>query len=345
MTALNPRTDPASAGGRGVGGLSERQRRAGGVIARRLAQIPVVLFVVSVLTFWLIQVVPGNPGREALGQYATPGQVQAWDVMNGLTGSTLHRYIDWLGNFLTGKWGTSLVYSEPNKGLVLGHLVNSALLGIVAFVLMVPFSIALGAIQAYREGKRTDRSITISLMSLSAVPTFVIGVVLLLIFAVWLHLVPVQSSADATGNILQRLHAIITPAVVLALSFLAVITRMVRTGVGGAITSQYHRTAVLKGLEPGDIVRRHVLRNAIVPTLSLLGLYLGALLAGDAVVETLFNYPGLGALMVSAAEHKDVILLSDGVVITGAVALLSLLLADIGLIISDPRIRFDNASS
>ena len=304
-----------------------------------------MLLVVSVLTFWLIQVVPGDPGRETLGQYATAAQVHAWDVSNNLTGSTVTRYLSWLHGLITGHWGQSFVFSEPNRGLVLGHLVNSALLGPLAFVVMVPFSVALGAVQAYREGRRTDRGITISLMSLSAVPTFVVGVVLLLIFAVWAHLVPVQAGADASGNILQRLHAIAVPSVVLALSYLAVITRMVRTGVSGAITAPYHRTAVLKGLGSGAIVRRHVLRNAIVPTRSLLGLYLGALLCSDAVVETLFNYPGLGALLVTAAEHKDVGLLSDGVVITGVVVLLALVAADVGLILTDPRIRFDNSAA
>lgn len=315
------------------------------LLLRRLAQIPIVLFVVSVLTFWLIQVVPGDPGRETLGQYATAAQVRLWDAQNGLTGSILARYGHWLHGFVTGSWGESFVFSEPNRGLVFSHLLNSALLGVLAFLMMVPVSIVLGAIQAYREGRRTDRVVTISLMSLSAVPVFVIGVVLLLVFAVWLHLVPVQSAADATGNAAQRLHAMVIPAVALALSYLAVITRMVRTGVGGAITAPYHRTAVLKGLEPGTIVRRHVLRNAIVPTLSLLGIYLGAVLCGDAVVETLFNYPGLGALLVSAAEHKDVVLLCDGVVITGVVVLLALLVADLGLMFADPRIRFDNAKS
>jgi peptide/nickel transport system permease protein len=166
MTSLDTGSDVGAVRAREASVAPERHRRVGRLLARRLAQIPLVLFVVSVLTFWLIQVVPGNPGREALGQYATAAQVRAWDVSSGLTGSTLHRYVDWLGNFLGGKWGTSFVYSEPNKGLVLGHLVNSALLGAVAFVLMVPFSIALGAIQAYQEGKRSDRTITISLMSL-----------------------------------------------------------------------------------------------------------------------------------------------------------------------------------
>ena len=313
------------------------------LVARRVLQIPLVLLVVSVLTFWLIQVVPGDPGRETLGQYATPAQVHQFDAGHGLTGPETTRYLHWLHGFVTGRWGTSIVFSQANRSLVLSHLGNSALLGVLGFLLLVPASIVLGSIQGYRQGRRSDRTVTISLMSLSAIPPFVVGVVLLLVFAVWVHLVPVQATTDATGDIVQRLHAMIAPAVALALSLIATVTRMVRTGTAGTITAPYHRTAVLKGLTSQEVVRRHVLRNATVPTLSLLGLYLGFLLCGDAVVETLFNYPGLGALLVTAAEHKDVVLLSDGVIVSGAVALLALLLADIGLIFADPRIRFDNA--
>jgi peptide/nickel transport system permease protein len=135
------------------------------------------------------------------------------------------------------------------------------------------------------------------------------------------------------------------PAVVLAVSYLAVLARMVRTGTAGAITAPFHRTAVLKGLSPGVIVRRHVARNALIPTLQLLGIYLGGLLGGSAVVETLFNYPGLGALMVVAAERKDAVLLTDGVMVTGVIALLALLLTDVCLILMDPRIRFESRES
>jgi len=335
----------ATAPGRRFSALSERYSRILALLGKRLIQIPVVLFVVSVMTFWLIQLVPGDPGRNALGQYATPSQVQAWDVSNGLTGSVVMRYLHWLGGFLSGNWGTSFVYLEPSRGLVLGHLLNTALLGLYAFVLLVPLSVILGSIQAYREGRRTDRAITITLMSLSSVPEFVIGVLLLVVFAVWFKIVPVQSAAYATGDVGQRIDAMTLPAVVLAVTYLAVLARMVRTGTAGAITAQFHRTAVLKGLKPGQIVRRHVARNALIPTLSLVGLYLGGLLGGSAVVETLFSYPGLGALMVSAAERKDVVLLTDGVMITGVIALLALLLTDICLILMDPRIRFENSES
>jgi peptide/nickel transport system permease protein len=304
-----------------------------------------VLFAVSIFTFWLIQIVPGDPGRNALGQYATHAQVIAWDAQNGLAGSVLERYVSWLGGFVTGQWGTSFVFQSPSRPLIVAYFLNSALLGIYAFVLMVPVTVALGSVQAYHEGKRTDRVITIVLLAVSSVPEFVIGVILLVIFAVWVHLVPVQAGQAASGDLGQRIQAMTLPAVVLALSYLAVLARMVRTGTSGAITSQYHRTAVLKGLGPAAVVVRHIVRNSLVPTLALLGLYVGGLLGGNAIVETLFNYPGLGALVVVAAERKDIVLLTDAVMVTGAVSLLVLLLTDILLILMDPRISFDRTDT
>ncbi|GGF22319.1 ABC transporter permease [Subtercola lobariae] len=319
----------------------ERRTALLGLLGKRVVQIPVVLLVVSILTFWLLQVVPGNPGRNALGQYATAAQVTAWNHDNGVDGSLVTQYLHWIGGFFVGDWGQSLVYSTPVRELVLERLGNSLLLGLYAFVIMVPVAIALGSAQAYREGKRSDRAITVGLLSLSAIPEFVVGVVLLLVFAVWLRVVPVQSAAGASGDFFDRLRVMTLPAVVLALGYLAVLTRMVRSGTSEAITSQFHRTAVIKGLSSATIVRRHVIRNALVPTLSVLGIYLGTLLGGSVIVETLFSYPGLGALMVTAADRKDVLLLESGVMITGAVSLLALLFTDICFVLMDPRIRFN----
>jgi peptide/nickel transport system permease protein len=346
MTVLNPRPGAADADARrGFGALSERHSRILRLLGRRLIQIPFVLLAVSILTFLLIQLVPGDPGRNTLGQYATAAQVHAWDVSNGLTGSVVVRYLRWLGGFFAGNWGTSYIYQVPNRPLILGHLENSAFLALYAFILLVPVALILGSIQAYREGKRSDRAITIALMTLSSVPEFVTGVLLLVVFAVGLRLVPVQAAADATGDFGQRVHAATLPAVVFAVFYLAVVARMVRTGTAGAITAPFHRTAVLKGLPAGQIVRRHVARNALIPTVQLLGIYLGGLIGSSAVVETLFNYPGLGALLVVAAERKDAILLTDGVMVTGVIALLALLLTDVCLILMDPRIRFENTES
>lgn len=345
MTSASVRDPRAPSQARGAAASPGRLGRIGLLLARRIVQIPLVLLAVSALTFWLVQVVPGDPGRNALGPYATDAQVAAWDATNHLGGPIWARYLGWLGGFLTGQWGESFVYQSPSRPLVLTALLHSAQLGAFAFVLMVPAAVVLGSIQAYREGRRSDRAVTIVLMAVSSVPEFVVGVLLLVVFAVWIHVVPVQAGLAASGSLAQRLSAMALPAVVLAIASLAVLTRMVRTGTAGAITAQYHRTAVLKGLGPAAVVARHVVRNALVPTLSLLGLYLGALLGGSAIVETLFNYPGLGAILVVAAERKDALLLTDGVMVTGAVSLLTLLAADVGLILMDPRIRFDRAGA
>ncbi|MFT4211380.1 MAG: ABC transporter permease [Microbacterium sp.] len=341
MTSTTPRADALSAR-RGVGVPAGRRARVLRLLTRRVVQIPVILLLVSILTFWLIQIVPGDPGRNALGPYATLEQVQAWDADHGLTGSFLSRYLSWLGGFVTGNWGDSFLYLVPAREFILARLVNSLLLGLYAFVLMVPISIVLGAVQAYRAGRRSDRAITITLMALSAMPEFVIGVLLLVLFAVVFPLVPVQAASALSGGFGDQLAVMTLPAITLAIAYLAVLTRMVRTGTASAITAHYHRTAVLKGLGRWQVLRRHVVRNALVPTLSLLGIYLGGLLGGSAIVETLFSYPGLGAAIVKATSGKDVVLLTDGIMVTGLVSLLALLLTDIGLILMDPRIRFES---
>jgi peptide/nickel transport system permease protein len=321
--------------------VTSRSRRLARLAGTRAVQIPLVLLVVSVLTFLLIQVVPGNPGRNALGPYATVAQVQAWNAANGLDGSLAHRYLHWIGGFVTGDWGTSLVFSVSVRELVLARLANSLLLGVYAFMLLVPVAVAIGALQAYRAGRRTDRILTVGLLSLSALPEFVVGVVLLLVFAVHLHWVPVQASLETAGGPLGRLRVMTLPAVVLAAAYVAVVARMVRAGTIDAVQAPYHRAAVLKGLTAPQVVRRHVVRNALIPTFSVLGIYLGTLIGGSVIVETLFSYPGLGALIVTAAERKDVVLLGGGVMVTGVLSLLALLLTDLAFAVLDPRIRFE----
>lgn len=320
--------------------MRERHRGTPALFGQRLIQIPLVLLVVSVLVFWLIQVVPGDPGRNALGPYATADQVREWNAARGLDGSIVERYATWFGGFVTGDWGTSIVYGEPVLGLILGRLANSVVLGLFAFIILVPLAIGLGAFQARREGSRTDRAFTVGLMSLASVPEFVVGVLLLIVFALIFPILPIQSG-DAVGTgLLPQLRAMTLPAITLALGYVSVLARMTRAGVIETTGSQYYRTAVIKGLPGGAIFARHVARNALIPTVSLLGVYLGALLAGSAVVETLFGYPGLGELLVTATQKKDVFVLVAGVMVTGAISLLALLVTDIVFTMVDPRVRF-----
>ncbi len=326
--------------GRGPAVLRARHRGIRRLVAQRAVQIPAVLLVVSVLVFWLIQVVPGDPGRNALGQYATAEQVQQWNAAHGLDGGLVDRYLSWLGGFVTGQWGTSLVYGEQVAPLVLERLGNSVLLGLYAFVILVPLAIGIGAWQARREGSRTDRAATVGLMSLASVPEFVVGVLLLIVFALIFPVLPIQSGDAVGAGFLPQLRAMTLPAVTLALGYVSVLARMTRTGVVEATGSQFYRTAVIKGLHGGALFRRHVARNALIPTISLIGVYLGALLGGSAVVETLFGYPGLGELLVTATQKKDVFILAAGVMVTGLISLCALLVTDIAFTIVDPRVRF-----
>ncbi len=326
---------------RGLAVLRSRHSQVPRLIGQRLLQVPLVLLAVSALVFWLIEVVPGDPGRNVLGQYATSEQVQAWNEAHGLTGSVLERYLSWLTGFVTGDWGTSIIFATPVRELVLGRLGNSLLLGAVAFVILVPVAYALGAIQARREGSRTDRALTIALMSLASVPEFVLGVLLLIVFGLTLRWFPIQSSISLDGSVVDLVRALTLPALTLALGYVSVLARMTRTGVLDTIGSQYYRTAVIKGLHGPQLAVGHVARNAVIPTVSLLGIYLGSLLGGSAIVETLFGYPGLGALLVSATVQKDIFLLESGVMVAGVISLLALLLTDIAFVLIDPRVRFD----
>jgi peptide/nickel transport system permease protein len=310
------------------------------VLLVRLAQVPLVLAVLSVLVFVLIRAVPGDQGRDALGPEASAAQVRAWNVAHGLDGPVIEQYLGWAGRLLTGDWGTSTVYAVPVRDLVFERAVNSLALGLLAFVLLVPLALGLGALQARREGSRTDRSLTVGLTALTAVPEFVVGVLLLVGFALLVPLFPVQSSAGAAAGAGPHLRAMVLPAVTLALGSLAVVARTARTGIIDTLGAPFHRTAVLKGLHPRQVFRAHVARNALIPTVSVLAVTLGALVAGSAVVETLFGYPGLGGLLVTATQRKDVAVLAAGVLFVGLITLVAVTLADVVFVRMDPRVRF-----
>lgn len=322
-----------------------RRHEAARLLLLRLAQAPLIVLIVSFAVFVLIQVVPGDPGRNALGPYASAGQVAAWNSAHGVTGGVMERYGAWLAGLLTGDWGVSLVYGAPVADLVWGRLANSLALGALAFVILTPTAIAIGAMQARAEGSSVDRSLTTVLMALAAVPEFVVRALLLVVFAVVVPLLPVQSSAGIGQGFGPQLRAMALPAVTLALGGLAVVARTVRQGAIDVLSSPYHRTAVLKGVPAGAVFRRHVARNALVPAVSLLGAVLGAMLCGSAVVETLFGYPGLGALLVTATHRADVALLTAGVMVCVAVSLVCLLAADLVLLLIDPRLRFSGRRS
>jgi peptide/nickel transport system permease protein len=310
------------------------------LIGRRLLLMIPTLILVSVLIFLLAEVfVPGSVGRSILGPYATEEQVQLLNERLGADRPTIVRYASWAGGFVTGDWGESALLKVPVRPLVMDAFWHSLLLAGFALVLIVPVSIALGVFAGLRRDSVLDRTITVSSLSMTVIPEFVSGVVLLYVFAVWLKWLPVTALPPDGAPFYERLYYLILPAIPLMFLELGYIARMARVGTVQVLSMPYVRTAVLKGVPRSRVVFGHVLRNAMVPTVTVIGSQVGWLLGGLVVVEKLFNYPGIGRLMVEAALAHDIPLLEASVLLVAVVYMLANLIADIVVALLNPRIR------
>jgi peptide/nickel transport system permease protein len=220
---------------------------------------------------------------------------------------------------------------------------HSLKLAAFAFVMVVPLAIVGGVVAALKRDRLTDRIITIGGLSLAVVPEFVTGIALILIFGLWLDLFPVSANAPDGSDVLTQLKYLFLPALTLVIVLFGYIGRITRAGTIEALDADYTRTAVLKGLPRRTVVRRHVLRNSLLPTIAVIATQTGYLIGGLVVIETLFNYPGMGKLIFTAANGKDFPLLASSVLIVGIVFLVATLLADVAYSLLNPRIRYATA--
>ena len=298
----------------------------------------ITLAIVSVLVFVLAQVVPGDVGRTILGRFATTEQVEALNHELGYDRPLPVRYGDWVGGFVRGDWGESVLLKRPIRPLVFDRFWNSLQLALVAIVIIVPLSIALGVLSALKEGGPLDRTTSIVGVSLIAIPEFVSGTILLVLFAIALRWFPVSAQAPPGADFLERVHRLLLPSVPLMFVLFGYIARMARAGTLDALGSQYVRTAVLKGLPRWHIVVRHVLRNSLLPTITVVGVQIGWLVGGLVVIETLFNYPGIGSLMLDAAKGHDIPVLEATVLVVALVYMLLNLASDVLYGLLNPRI-------
>jgi len=308
------------------------------IVGRLVLMVP-TLILVSLLIFALAEVLPGDVGRTILGPFATPQQVQGLDHQLGVDRPMVERYSSWLGRFVTGNWGESPVLQQRVFPLVLSALANSLLLAALALVIIIPTAIILGVFAGLHRDSFFDRAITILTLSLTVIPEFVSGVILLVIFAVSLKWLPVTALAPQGSSIPTRLYYLILPSIPLMFIELGYIARMARVGTVEVLTMPYIRTAVLKGLPQRRVIMGHVLRNAMAPTVTVIGAQIGWLVGGLVVVETLFGYPGLGKLLVDAANTHDVLMLEAGVLVVAVLYMLSNLLADVVVALLSPSVR------
>jgi peptide/nickel transport system permease protein len=313
-------------------------------ILRRLGLALITLWVLSVLVFSGTQLLPGDVGRRVLGPFASQEAVDSLNARLGTDRPVLVQYFDWLGGALTGDLGVSISYARPVTELIGIALLNSLNLAALAFVIVVPLAIAGGVVAALRRGRLTDRAISVGGLSATVIPEFVSGIVLIVIFSVWLGWLPGTERAPAQAGFLTQLRHLILPAIPLVLVLFGYIARITRAGVIEALDADYTRTAFLKGIPRRVVIRRHVLRNALLPTIAVVASQIGYLIGGLVVVERLFQYPGIGNLLFTAARNADFPLLAGGVLVVGVAFQLSMLLADIAYSWLNPRIRLGAAA-
>ncbi len=312
-------------------------------VLKRLGLALLTLVLLSLIIFFAGSVLPGNPGRAILGPFASEHAVQVLNHSIGADRPLISQYWTWVTGIVHGDLGTSYQFRAPVSTFLFPALGRSLKLAAVAFVIVVPLGILGGVLAALYRGRAIDRSISVTGLSLTSVPEFVSGVVLIVIFAIGLKWLPVTANPPAGTSPLGQLHYLILPAIPLVFVLFGYIARMARAGTIEALDSDYVRTAILKGLPRSVVIRRHVLRNSLLPTITVIATQTGYLIGGLVVVETLFNYPGLGRLIFTAANNKDFPMLEAGVLVIGIVYLGATLIADILYTILNPRIRFEQA--
>src|SRR5215471_3414557 len=273
-------------------------------VLKRLGLALLTLVLLSLIIFFGTQVLPGNPGRAILGPFASESAVNTLNHTLGVDRSLISQYWSWASGFVHGDMGTSYQFRLPVSSFLWPALGRSLKLAAVAFVIVVPLSILGGVVAALYRGRAVDRSISVTGLSLSTIPEFVSGIVLIVVFGIALKWLPVTASAPAGSSWPTQLRYLILPAIPLVLILFGYIARMARAGTIEALDSDYVRTATLKGLQRHVVIWRHVLRNSLLPTSTVIATQTGYLIGGLVVVETLFNYQGIGNLIYHAATAK-----------------------------------------
>lgn len=308
-------------------------------VLRRLGFLLLTLALTSILVFAVTQLLPGDVARVILGREAGEAALQSLRQQLGLNDPVPLQYLHWLGGFITGDWGRSYSTDSPIFPLVAQRARNSLMLAAVIMLISVPLAIGLGVIAGLNRDKPIDALISVGALSVVGLPEFVTGLVLIQIFAFKLGWLPANSSIRLGTGFFEALPQLILPALTATLVLLAYIARLTRAGVIEELKKPYVRTARLKGLPSRAVTVKHVLRNALLPTITVIAISFGWMISGLIVIENVFNYPGLGRLMVFAIDRRDLPLLQAVTMITVVGFAGANLVADLLYAYLNPRIR------
>jgi len=311
----------------------------GRFLLRRLLFFAFTLFLTSVIIFTLTRVLPGDVARVLLGRDASVEEVIQVRQELGLDLPLPVQYANWVSEFFKKGWG--ITFSRPRqpiRQIVIERLVKSGQLALIALLLAVPLSLLLGVLAGLTAGKLPDSMISAATLSVGSLPEFVTGIFLINLLALRLGWFPASSSIRPDASLGEALPALWLPAAAAALVLVGYITRLTRAGVIEELKQDYVRTAILKGLPYRVVIFKHVLRNALLPTITVIASSTGWLISGLVVIEFVFSYPGLGRLLIFGIENRDLPLIQAITMVTVSVILIANLTADMLYMILNPRI-------
>jgi peptide/nickel transport system permease protein len=309
-------------------------------LIRRLILLAVTMLITSAIVFALTQVLPGDIARLQLGREASDAALEQFRERYGLNNPLPVQYVRWLGGFVTGDWGISYSSGSPAvRPLVLDRLGNTLRLAAFTLLISIPLSVALGVLAALRENSLLDNAISLLSLSVVGLPEFVTGIILINVLSFGLGWFPPTSLVQSTMTFGDWIRILALPALTATFVLLGYVVRMTRAGMLEELKQDYVRTAALKGLPARTVIVKHVLRNALLPTITVIALSVGWLIGGLIVIENVFSFPGLGALLVDAVGAKNIPLLQASVMIVIFFYAVANLAADLLYAALNPRIR------
>lgn len=308
-------------------------------LLRRLSFIVLTVLLTSVIIFAITRLMPGDVASMMLGQWATPEALSDLREEMGLNLPAYQQYWNWFSGFIRGDFGLSQISHQPAGPMVLQRLRNSAMLAGLALAMYVPLGIILGTIAALKREKVVDQVITAISMAFVGIPEFVIGLILIALLSFQFEIFPANSSIPPSSTFRDALPHLVLPAITVSLVNLGYIIRMTRASTIDVLRSDYTRTAELKGLPRTHVLIKHVLRNSLLPTITVIALGIGWLIGGLIVTEQIFGYPGIGRLLVYSIQLHDLVVIQACSMIIVLVFGISNFLADLLYSLLNPRIR------
>lgn len=311
----------------------------GFIVQRLLATIP-VLGMVAVFVFLMLRLTPGDPAAVLAGDNGTPEQIEQIREVLGLNEPLLVQLGIWVGNILQGDFGQSYFFKKDVSELILLRVEPTLALATTTLILTIIVAVPFGVVAAYKHGTWIDRSVMAFSVAGFSIPVFVLGYILIYLFAMEIDLFPVQGYKPISEGFWPFLHRLVLPSITLSVIYIALIARITRASVLEVLGEDYIRTAYAKGLKPNTVLLKHALRNAAVPIVTVIGIGIALLIGGVVVTESVYNIPGLGRLTVDAVLGRDYPTIQAIIIVFSFVYVVINLLVDLSYSLLDPRIRY-----